>query len=277
MGAPRVELGTSALSGLRSNQLSYAPGRVLPTLCRLAVLAKDPHFGRGVRPPRISASGTGYFRFPPAGVKSKAHARQRLLTPPRGPPRHLELARRLEPLACRAAVQWITYGQPKVPDTVPDNAPGPLSPKHAIHLRWPSIPSRHFARKSPRFYSARALGGLQAPMHTPAGKTVTLRSCCPTRWAENLTTCQDMYLAGSFNVGTSRTGNKIGVPLLLLKPCLHMRPDKSTACVQAVAHLVFRRFARNQCPRLSTHSFYIQLDKPGRKGIARCRSPFAAP
>ena len=27
MGAPRLELGTSALSGLRSNQLSYAPER----------------------------------------------------------------------------------------------------------------------------------------------------------------------------------------------------------------------------------------------------------
>src|SRR5947207_5277223 len=27
MGAPRLELGTSALSGLRSNQLSYAPAR----------------------------------------------------------------------------------------------------------------------------------------------------------------------------------------------------------------------------------------------------------
>jgi hypothetical protein len=27
MGAPRLELGTSALSGPRSNQLSYAPGR----------------------------------------------------------------------------------------------------------------------------------------------------------------------------------------------------------------------------------------------------------
>src|SRR4029079_7058398 len=27
MGAPRFELGTSALSGLRSNQLSYAPAR----------------------------------------------------------------------------------------------------------------------------------------------------------------------------------------------------------------------------------------------------------
>ncbi len=26
VGAPRLELGTSALSGLRSNQLSYAPG-----------------------------------------------------------------------------------------------------------------------------------------------------------------------------------------------------------------------------------------------------------
>ncbi len=26
VGAPRFELGTSALSGLRSNQLSYAPG-----------------------------------------------------------------------------------------------------------------------------------------------------------------------------------------------------------------------------------------------------------
>ena len=29
MGAPRLELGTSALSGLRSNQLSYAPGTIL--------------------------------------------------------------------------------------------------------------------------------------------------------------------------------------------------------------------------------------------------------
>ena len=33
VGAPRFELGTSALSGLRSNQLSYAPA-----LCKQVIL-----------------------------------------------------------------------------------------------------------------------------------------------------------------------------------------------------------------------------------------------
>ena len=56
VGAPRLELGTSALSGLRSNQLSYAPAAA--TMASAIDFASD-----------ASADGAPYSRSPRGGVK----------------------------------------------------------------------------------------------------------------------------------------------------------------------------------------------------------------
>ena len=56
MGAPRLELGTSALSGLRSNQLSYAPGKTIvvalrrkPVILRSGGRLSKARIGREIR------------------------------------------------------------------------------------------------------------------------------------------------------------------------------------------------------------------------------------
>ncbi len=47
VGAPRLELGTSALSGLRSNQLSYAPAYHPEKGGKSVILGRQPMLSKG--------------------------------------------------------------------------------------------------------------------------------------------------------------------------------------------------------------------------------------
>jgi len=129
-------------------------------------------------------------------------------------------------------------------------------------VKCPRLPC---STNSPILQAVWMLGDLHAAARALARKTATPRSCCPTRWAENLTTCQGAYTARPKHC--LRTSSQT------------LNPDQTVARIvlhMLGAHTVFPRCAGDQCPRPSTPTFYTQLDKPGRKGIAECRLPFAA-